>query len=277
VASGETLWGLSRQWAEERGVSVNQMMLAIQRSNPDAFQGENINRMMAGAILRLPDGEEARRMDQRQAMLEVLRQEQAWRARRGLPGEPDDLPSIADLAQQGASSEEGPPARSSKPDSRLELVPPAEQGEGGAGEPGRGAEQEAGAIRGESMEEELARAQEELANARQENAYLAERLEELERELESARELVDGGAAGAGEGNVADTNLAELEERLRRERQSGARQEEELAVTPRGAEEKGDGRLGLALLALVVLLVGGLVWWFRSTAADDERASSDRS
>jgi pilus assembly protein FimV len=258
-------------------VSTNQMMLAIQRRNPEAFQGDNINRMMAGAILRLPNAGEARRLDERQAMLDVLRQEQAWRARRGLPAEPDDLPSIADLAQQGESPREGASGRSSQADNRLELVPPAEQGEGGAGEPGLDAEAEAGVIRGEDVEQELARAQEELANARQENAYIAERLEELERELESARELVDAGASDTGAGNVADSNLAELEQRLRRERQAGERGDQEPAVTPRADEEPGDKRLGLALLALLVLLVGGLVWWFRSQAADDEYASSDRS
>jgi pilus assembly protein FimV len=40
-------------------VSLDQMLVAMLRSNPDAFIGGNINRLRAGAVLDLPSGEQA--------------------------------------------------------------------------------------------------------------------------------------------------------------------------------------------------------------------------
>ncbi|MDZ7866701.1 FimV/HubP family polar landmark protein [Acidovorax sp.] len=37
------------------GVSLDQMLVAMQRANPDAFIGGNINRVKAGAVLQMPD------------------------------------------------------------------------------------------------------------------------------------------------------------------------------------------------------------------------------
>lgn len=37
------------------GVSLDQMLVAMQRANPDAFIGGNINRIRAGAVLQMPD------------------------------------------------------------------------------------------------------------------------------------------------------------------------------------------------------------------------------
>lgn len=37
------------------GVSLDQMLVAMQRANPDAFIGGNINRIKAGAVLQIPD------------------------------------------------------------------------------------------------------------------------------------------------------------------------------------------------------------------------------
>ncbi len=37
------------------GVSLDQMLVAMQRANPDAFIGGNVNRIKAGAVLQMPD------------------------------------------------------------------------------------------------------------------------------------------------------------------------------------------------------------------------------
>ena len=44
----------------EGGVSLDQMLLAMLRSNPDAFVESNVNRMKAGALLTLPTAQEAK-------------------------------------------------------------------------------------------------------------------------------------------------------------------------------------------------------------------------
>jgi FimV-like protein len=108
---------------------------------------------------------------------------------------------------------------------------------------------------GESVVEELARAREELANAQQENAYLLDRLTELEAEL--ARR------AGDDTGGVADTNLAEMEDRLRQARLAGE-EEPALALPDQGGEGSWISRYGYGLAGLALLLIAGLVWFLRS-------------
>lgn len=54
VKRGETLRGIAEANANE-GVSLEQMLIGLYRTNPDAFLGKNINRLKAGAILELPD------------------------------------------------------------------------------------------------------------------------------------------------------------------------------------------------------------------------------
>lgn len=54
VKRGDTLFGIARQLRPE-GVTLHQMVLALYRSNPDAFTAGNINQLRAGAMLQLPD------------------------------------------------------------------------------------------------------------------------------------------------------------------------------------------------------------------------------
>ena len=53
VQPGETLLGVARQYKPE-GVSLDQMLVALYRTNPQAFIGPNMNRLKAGAVLSVP-------------------------------------------------------------------------------------------------------------------------------------------------------------------------------------------------------------------------------
>ncbi len=53
VQPGETLLKVARQYRAE-GVSLDQMLAALFRANPQAFMGSNMNRLKAGAVLTLP-------------------------------------------------------------------------------------------------------------------------------------------------------------------------------------------------------------------------------
>ena len=77
VQRNDTLWAIAGRYTDSAGVDRNQMMLAIYRANPDAFVG-NINRLKAGMVLRVPDQAEIGRLNNREAMTEVMRQNQAW-------------------------------------------------------------------------------------------------------------------------------------------------------------------------------------------------------
>lgn len=58
IAKGSTLSEIAAT-KRPKGVSLNQMMIALYRANPDAFINHNINRMRAGEVLTLPSAAEA--------------------------------------------------------------------------------------------------------------------------------------------------------------------------------------------------------------------------
>ena len=252
VQRGDTLWGIASNYARGTSYSVNQAMLAIQRMNPDAFSGNNINVLHRGAILRMPPLHELDRLSENEANVEATRQEQAYRAKRS--GTPYDVapPVVADAALASISEKQGPadgPAPVAIGDeARLELVPPAAGSDTSGG--GGADEQPTGALSSEELAEVLARTEEELANAQQENAYLNSRIQELEQQI----------AAGPGEGLVADSAMAGLESGLRENRLDPA---EPSGPTP-GPDETAWYRGTAAWLAgLLILAVGLGVWLLR--------------
>jgi len=73
VRKGDTLGEIARQFRPE-GVSLNQMLIALQRANEDAFINNNINLVRAGRILRLPDAAAAAAVDREDATRLVIAQ-----------------------------------------------------------------------------------------------------------------------------------------------------------------------------------------------------------
>jgi len=78
VQRNDTLWGIARRTRPDPSMDINQMMLAIYAANPEAFDG-NINRLRAGAILRIPDAAQMSSVSRPDAFAEVRRQNSAWR------------------------------------------------------------------------------------------------------------------------------------------------------------------------------------------------------
>jgi len=62
VKPGDTLSRIARQHKDDT-VSLDQMLVALFNRNPEAFSGENMNRLRAGRILRLPEPSEAAHVD----------------------------------------------------------------------------------------------------------------------------------------------------------------------------------------------------------------------
>ncbi len=79
VRRNETLWSIAQEVRPDAGISTNQMMMALFRANPDAFDG-NINRMRAGARLRVPSRDEILGTSPAEATAEVRRQNTRWRS-----------------------------------------------------------------------------------------------------------------------------------------------------------------------------------------------------
>jgi pilus assembly protein FimV len=78
VQRNDTLWAIAQRVRPDPGLSTNQVMVALFRANPHAFNG-NINRLRAGVILRVPSRSEMAAASGREATAEVRRQNEAWR------------------------------------------------------------------------------------------------------------------------------------------------------------------------------------------------------
>ncbi|MBK1728250.1 FimV/HubP family polar landmark protein [Halorhodospira halophila] len=58
VEEGDTLWRIASEHRPDDSVTVAQTMLAIQRLNPRAFAGDNVNDLLSGWWLKLPSREQ---------------------------------------------------------------------------------------------------------------------------------------------------------------------------------------------------------------------------
>ncbi|MGH8166390.1 MAG: type IV pilus assembly protein FimV, partial [Woeseiaceae bacterium] len=76
VQRGDTLWGIASRVSPDR-LSMNQIMVAIYEANPEAFEG-NLNRLNAGATLRIPNADDIFSISRGDAMSEVQQQNAAW-------------------------------------------------------------------------------------------------------------------------------------------------------------------------------------------------------
>ena len=293
VASGETLWGIASNWAAGSGLDVNRVMIAIQRTNPDAFLNDNINLLKRGAILRMPEVSEVESISTRAAYSEVEQQEAEFTGQRAAaPVTSPSMPLLADEAAAPPPAPEEPelpaedlyapaaeadeaeaeaavvesdavdetaaestdevaeaapvePATDSAaeaaPADSLKLVPPSEASELDSTYGFEESEDAGDAlVATQALRENLARTEEELITQQQQNAYLEERIAELESQLEDAQQ-----------GNVADSDMANMEQRLREERQAQAREQD---------AEPWYSRFGAWLLGLLVL-VAAIVGW----------------
>jgi len=92
VKSGDTLSRIAGRNAQP-GVSIEQLMIAIQRANPDAFSAGNINRLRAGATLNLPSATDAQGITQNNAVSEVRAQAASWRGY--VARVADNVPTVA--------------------------------------------------------------------------------------------------------------------------------------------------------------------------------------
>ena len=191
VGAGETLWSIAQQMRPDPSVSVNQMMVALLQSNPEAFIDGNINLLRRGAILRMPDSDTLAAGSAAEAAAVVREQMDAWRGRRAPQLQP---------AEPEAAAAAPAPARPRAPDSRLELVPPRGEQPAEAARSGVDAQSAAGT----ELRAELARAREEVSTRDQEIRDLRTRVQELESIRDDSQRLLE----------MKDSELAQLQRRL---------------------------------------------------------------
>jgi pilus assembly protein FimV len=104
----DNLWKVAEQASKKSGTSVEQMIIALYEENPHAFYKQNVNALLAGKTLTIPEKGIVLRLSKDQALAEFNRQTKAWKN------------------QLEPASIEIESAKKEKPDNQLTLVAPTE-------------------------------------------------------------------------------------------------------------------------------------------------------
>lgn len=224
VGAGDTLWEVARSTRPDASVSVQQMMLAIQRANPDAFLNGNINNLLSGRVLRIPSQQDIAVIDRDAAVAQVSQQNT------GLGGQPL------------AAGNGGAAARGADSRDQLRVL----SGDA-AGQAANGGDDLAATIA--ALENELMISEENLDRARLENLELNNRLAALQEQIDLLENII------AMEDDRIATLQAELAQQAEATAQALAAAENAAAQIEELNNEPPAGVAGL-LRNGIVLLVG---------------------
>lgn len=206
VKRNETLWDIAKRLRPDSDISMHQMMIALQRANPEAFTDNNINNLRAGTTLRIPQRDEILSMDKSAARREASRQYAEWQQSR-LP-EPPAGPKTATESATEQPPQTAPAPQSAAEDpkeARLQLIAPDEEAIKGAVVPGVPEGGEATpAPESEEILQQLALATEEAEAGRAQSQELQSRVGNLEEQVADMQRLIE----------LKDEQLANLQNRL---------------------------------------------------------------
>ncbi|MCD8513339.1 MAG: hypothetical protein LRY63_08350 [Nitrincola sp.] len=214
VGSNDTLWVLANRYRPDASITPQQMMVALQRHNPNVFPTANINMMRAGTVMRIPSIDEIRALSPAEANAEVNRQNEAWRNRNATPPAPTPTPAPAPAQEevevteepvveeassdetvvQDSAAEDLAAAAEALAEAELRIVTPEEDlateqaeeiGDAAAREEGDETAEIAGALlqRSEQLDNRLVVLEEDLDRTRLENRDLKESNESLQEQL----------------------------------------------------------------------------------------------
>ena len=196
TVANETLWAIAIATRPSASISINRMMLALLRANPEAFIQQNINGLMYGRTLRMPSESEINALDNAAILTEVRAQNAAWYTTRyNAAAAIGERPAADPLAETVAEDTPVSAIAPAGPDSELRLISP-----NGAD----GMNQQVAMAGGVSQE--LILAQESIESLRRENLELEDRLNENEILIEDFKRLL----------SLKDNEMAALQAQLSR-------------------------------------------------------------
>ncbi|WP_238333356.1 FimV/HubP family polar landmark protein [Luteimonas marina] len=259
VQRGQTLGEIASSLSVGSGHSLNQVMLALLRANPEAFIGGNLNLIRQGAVLRVPVQGEWSEASVAEANAVVREHVGRWREMRRPVPQPD---AVAEAGASTATASATPAATAQGParvaGARLEIVPPSS---GGGQDAGTRTGTAAGGEGDMLQQQELVQTRETLAARDAEVQELKTRLAELEQLQQQQQQLIQ----------MKDSELAAAQQRLA---ESNNRPAPTLAqadaAQPAPAPESGANLpwlwIGLGLLAAALL-----AWWLASRRKEAPR------
>ena len=223
AVTGDTLWSIASAMRPDSSVSVQQMMFALLRANPEAFINGNINGLKRGHILNLPDSSELRSLTRDEAFAQAQQQNRLWEEARGAlatavtPRPETVISEEPAIPETTVTPEIAPVVVPPEGEPELRLVAPAEAGEGIAGVTEPSSEQ---------LANDLALVSESLEALTLENAELKDKLSETEAIIDDLKRLIV----------LKESELAALQQQIAAEEAAKAAAAEEQAAVAKAPE-----------------------------------------
>jgi pilus assembly protein FimV len=215
TTGSDTLWSIASAMRPDSSVSVNQMMMALLRTNPDAFAGQNINGLKRGQILRMPNESEMIALNNAEALAEVQSQYSAWGdIKDNLSSDVSERPEVSSVPETTIPDSSAAVTEEVSTDPELKLV--------AANDTTEASQQVSSTDSGTG--EDLILAQESIQALTQENLELKDQVQESEALLEDLKRLL----------SLKDDELAALQEQMAMQ---GAAEEEMMEEAEEVVEE----------------------------------------
>lgn len=215
VTSRDTLWSIAEKTRPSADITMQQMMIALLNANPQAFQQNNVNSLYANSTLQIPGRDTITRISPIEAKTAIDQQNLAWR-NRNQPQRAQTVP----VQIESNESESDANAESSQIESSDESTATANDTVGSASEEAETARLKLVAATENTMQEaepdmsgdpdlqriseQLTLAQETIEAQSQENIDFKNRMDALERQLETMRRLI----------SLKDADMARLQSLL---------------------------------------------------------------
>ncbi|WP_444998251.1 FimV/HubP family polar landmark protein [Aliikangiella sp. IMCC44359] len=181
VTANDTLWSIASKVRPSQQSSIHQTLVAIYRANPDAFGNGNINNLLRGKVLKIPDAASVSQVPHRAALQDVVMQNNQWQSggARRIVGNTQDSSTSKTMDSEG----------------RLTLATPKSDGS---------SDKNSGSIKArlEEIQSQLVNSQETSATLQTENDELRARLADALKKIESIQ--------SESAVNISDTELAAL-------------------------------------------------------------------
>lgn len=193
TTGSDTLWSIASEMRPDNSISVNKMMMALLRANPEAFIDGNINGLKRGQVLRMPNESEITALSNAEALKEAQSQYSAWGdIRENLSSNVSERPELSATAT--VEAEETEVVAEETVDAELKLV--------SADDSGEASDQVSSVDSGTG--EEMILAQETIQVLTQENLELKDRVQESDALLSDLKRLL----------SLKDDELAALQEQM---------------------------------------------------------------
>ncbi len=229
VETNDTLGGLAKRHLPA-GANINQMMLALQRKNPQAFPSSNINFLKAGVVLDIPSPSEVKALSAREAANEVARQMQRWKAGTAAPA--PSAPQQDGSKKKPLAPDDAQPAAVAAGEGQLKILSAPDQADTAQDETGSAKVAEASITdpekaellrRNEELENRLAVTQESVDKIERENSELNDKLTAISQQMETLQRLLE----------LKDQQLAALQDQLQQVQPAAAVPESSAAPAPK--------------------------------------------